>query len=91
LVGKPGPLQAETDPETVAYLSNQIQKREPFNCESINYSKKRRILVTNLRASFTYKHGKSLNFATHKKPWKPKRGLSRELRKTNKELEDYAK
>jgi PAS domain S-box-containing protein len=38
---KPGTVLqgAETDPETVAYLSNQISKGEPFNCEIINYSK----------------------------------------------------
>ena len=38
---KPGRLLQgpESDPETVAYLSNQISKGEPFICEILNYNK----------------------------------------------------
>lgn len=40
---KPGHLLQgpETDKETIVYLANQIKKGLPFNCEIINYSKKK--------------------------------------------------
>ena len=45
LIGKkPGHLLQgpESDPETIQYLTNQIQKGLPFSCEIINYSKNKK-------------------------------------------------
>ncbi|NHN26605.1 PAS domain S-box protein [Flavobacterium jejuense] len=41
---KPGQLLQgpDTDKETIIYLANQIKKGLPFNCEIINYSKKKK-------------------------------------------------
>jgi hypothetical protein len=85
LIGETSLLQgANSDPETVTYLKNQISKEQPFNCEIINYSKMGRILGKYSRASYI-KKGEIVRFfaieenVSNKKLLETKRRISGEL------------
>lgn len=101
LVGiKPGALLQgpETDPETVAYLKNQISKGQPFNCEIINYSKWGEKYWVKIQGQALYnKKGEIIryfaieeNISNKKLLENQREELVTNLAKTNKELEDYA-
>jgi PAS domain S-box-containing protein len=101
LVGrKPGFLLQgpETNIETAAYLSNQIHKGQPFNCEIINYSKSGEQYWVHIQGQALYnKKGKVVRFfaieediSKRKLLEAEKEELAKSLAKTNRELEDYA-
>jgi PAS domain S-box-containing protein len=101
LVGrKPGFLLQgpETNIETAAYLSNQIRKGQPFNCEIINYSKAGAPYWVHIQGQALYnKNGKVVRFfaieediSKRKLLEAEKEELAKSLAKTNRELEDYA-
>ena len=101
LIGKkPGVLLQgpESDAETVTYLSDQIKKGEPFNCEIINYSKDKKKYWVRIQGQALYNNfGELIRFfaieedITHEKQLeKQKEELLKSLAKSNKELEDYA-
>jgi PAS domain S-box-containing protein len=97
---KPGYLLqgAETNPETILYLKNQISKGQPFNCEIINYSKTGEKYWVKIQGQALYnKKGEIVRFfaieenISNKKLLENQREeLVKSLAKTNKELEDYA-
>ncbi len=97
---KPGHLLqgVETNPETVAYIKDRIQKGLPFNCEIINYSKSGEKYWVNIQGQALYnKNNKIVKFfaieenITKKKEYEQQREfLLDSLAKSNKELEDYA-
>ncbi|MUV03968.1 PAS domain S-box protein [Flavobacterium rakeshii] len=101
LIGqKPGILLQGPDshPETVTYLSNQIKKGEPFNCEIVNYSKSNKKYWVKIQGQALYNNwGEIVRFfaieedITDKKLLESqKEVLLKSLAKSNKELEDYA-
>lgn len=100
LVGKkPGVLQGpDSNPETVQYLHEQIEKGEPFNCEIINYNKEGKKYWIKIQGQALYnKWGEITRFfalqedVTAKKMLEAqKEELLDSLEKSNKELEDYA-
>jgi PAS domain S-box-containing protein len=101
LIGiKPGNLLqgAESNPETIAYLKNQISKGQPFNCEIVNYSKSGEKYWVKIQGQALYnKRGEIVRYfaieenITNKKILEHQREeLVVSLAKTNKELEDYA-
>ena len=101
LIGiKPGNLLqgAESNPETIAYLKNQISKGQPFNCEIVNYSKSGEKYWVKIQGQALYnKRGEVVRYfaieenITNKKILEHQREeLVLSLAKTNKELEDYA-
>jgi signal transduction histidine kinase len=89
---------AETNPKTIAYLSDQISKGQPFNCEIINYSKTGEQYWVQIQGQALYnKKGEIIRFfaiqenISNKKLLETQREeLVASLAKTNKELEDYA-
>jgi PAS domain S-box-containing protein len=97
---KPGHLLQgkETNPETVNYMKDRIDKGLPFNCEIINYSKKGEKYWISVQGQALYnKKGEILKFfaieenITKKKELEQQREfLVESLAKSNKELEDYA-
>ena len=101
LIGKnPGELLSgeETDPETVAYITEQITKGEPFNCEIVNYHKSGKKYWVRVQGQGLYNTNGELTrfFAieediTDKKFLEvQKEELLQSLEKSNRELEDYA-
>lgn len=101
LIGKkPGPLLQgeESDPVTVQYLHDQIEKGLPFNCEIINYNKQGKKYWIKIQGQALYnKQGDVTRFfalqedITDKKTLESqKEELLNSLEKSNKELEDYA-
>jgi PAS domain S-box-containing protein len=97
---KPGNLLQgnDTNPETIEYMRDRINKGLPFNCEIVNYSKHGKKYWINVQGQALYnKKGKiSKYFAieediTDKKASEEKQVfLVNSLAKSNKELEDYA-
>lgn len=97
---KPGHLLqgSETNPETVSYLKDRIQKGLPFNCEIINYAKTGEKYWVNIQGQALYnKKNEIVKFfaieenITKKKELEQQREfLVDSLAKSNKELEDYA-
>lgn len=97
---KPGHLLQgpETNPETVSYLKDRIQKGLPFNCEIINYSKAGEKYWISIQGQALYnKKNEIVKFfaieenITKKKEFEQQREfLVDSLAKSNKELEDYA-
>ncbi|WP_445453754.1 PAS domain S-box protein [Flavobacterium sp. 25HG05S-40] len=97
---KPGHLLQgpETNPETVNYLKDRIQKGLPFNCEIINYSKTGEKYWISIQGQALYNSKNEIIkfFAieeniTKKKEFEQQREfLVDSLAKSNKELEDYA-
>jgi len=101
LIGKnPGELLGgeETDPETIAYITEQIIKGEPFNCEIVNYHKSGKKYWARVQGQGLYNANGELTrfFAieediTDKKFLEvQKEELLESLEKSNRELEDYA-
>lgn len=101
LIGiKPGNLLqgAESNPETIDYLKNQISKGQPFNCEIVNYSKSGEKYWVKIQGQALYNNrGEIVRYfaieenVTNKKLLENQREeLVVSLAKTNKELEDYA-
>ncbi len=101
LIGKkPGHLLQgpETNPETVAYLKDRIQKGLPFNCEIINYSKSGEKYWISIQGQALYnKHNEIVKFFAIEEDITKKKELEQQreflldsLAKSNKELEDYA-
>ncbi|SDX04233.1 PAS domain S-box protein [Flavobacterium degerlachei] len=97
---KPGHLLQgqETNPETVAYLSAQIRKGQPFACEIVNYSKSGDKYWVKIQGQALYnKKGEIVryfaieeNISNKKLLENQREELVASLAKTNKELEDYA-
>jgi PAS domain S-box-containing protein len=97
---KPGHLLQgpETNPDTVSYMKDRIQKGLPFNCEVINYSKAGEKYWVNIQGQALYnKKNEIVKFfaieenITKKKEFEQQREfLVDSLAKSNKELEDYA-
>ena len=97
---KPGRLLQgkETNPETIAYMKEQIEKGLPFNCEIINYSKSKNKYWVRIQGQALYnKSGEIIKFfaieediTAQKELEAQKENLLIDLAKTNKELEDYA-
>lgn len=97
---KPGHILQgiETNLETVKYLSDQIKKGLPFNCEVLNYTKTREKYWVSIQGQALYnKEGEILKFfaieedITQKKILEDQREeLVQSLAKSNQELEDYA-
>ncbi|WP_298223972.1 PAS domain S-box protein [Flavobacterium sp.] len=97
---KPGHLLQgpETNPETVIYLKDRIQKGLPFNCEIVNYSKAGKKYWVSIQGQALYnKKNEIVKFfaieenITKKKELEQQREfLVDSLAKSNKELEDYA-
>ncbi|WP_339920495.1 PAS domain-containing protein [uncultured Flavobacterium sp.] len=97
---KPGDLLQGpgSNKETVAYMSSQIAKGLPFNCEIVNYSKNKEKYWVRIQGQALYdKNGVVIKFfaieediTAQKALEKQKENLLIDLAKTNKELEDYA-
>ena len=97
---KPGPLLqgADTNPETIAYLKEQISKGLPFNCEIINYTKKGEKYWVRIQGQALYNSKGELikffaiseNISNQKLLESQREQLIIDLAKTNKELDDYA-
>ncbi len=97
---KPGHLLqgAETNPETINYMVDQIDKGLPFNCEVVNYSKSGKKYWVSIQGQALYsKQGEILKYfaieedITNKKKLENQREeLLKSLAKSNRELEDYA-
>jgi PAS domain S-box-containing protein len=97
---KPGRLLQgkDTDPVTIEYMRDCIQKGLPFNCEIVNYSKQGKKYWINVQGQALYnKKGKIIKYfaieedITSKKESEEKQAfLVKSLAKSNKELEDYA-
>lgn len=97
---KPGKLLQGVDSnnETVTYMSEQIAKGLPFNCELVNYSKNKEKYWVRIQGQALYdKNGVIIKFFAIEEDitaWKvleeQKENLISDLAKTNKELEDYA-
>lgn len=97
---KPGKLLqgADSNNETVTYMSEQIAKGLPFNCELVNYSKNKEKYWVRIQGQALYdKNGVIIKFFAIEEDitaWKvleeQKENLISDLAKTNKELEDYA-
>jgi len=88
----------DTNPETLAYVYDQLSKGEPFNCEIVNYHKSGRKYWIRVQGQGLYNANGELTrfFAieediTNKKSLEEqKEELLRSLEKSNRELEDYA-
>lgn len=97
---KPGKLlQGEkTNPQTVAYLKEQIKNGEPFNCEIINYNKSGQEYWVSIQGQALFnKKGEVIRYfaieedITQKKELEQQREeLLGSLAKSNEELENYA-
>ncbi|TDE03607.1 PAS domain S-box protein [Flavobacterium hiemivividum] len=89
---------SETNPETICYMKDCIQKGLPFNCEIINYSKNGEKYWVNIQGQALYnKNNEVVKFfaieenITKKKELEQQREfLVDSLAKSNEELEDYA-
>jgi len=58
----------ETNPETVNYIKEQIDKGLPFNCEIVNYSKSGKKYWVRIQGQALYsKEGEILKFLPLKK------------------------
>lgn len=88
----------ETDPETTAYISKQLQDYKPFNCEVLNYNKSGTKQWLRVQGQGIYDANGDLTrfFAveediTNRKALEDqKEELLRSLERSNHELEDYA-
>ncbi|AWG20466.1 hypothetical protein FFWV33_02435 [Flavobacterium faecale] len=97
---RPGKLLQgdESDKETIAYLGKQLSKGLPFNCELVNYSKKKKKYWVRIQGQALYdKSGKITKYfaieediSAQKLLEKQKGVLLDDLAKKNQELEDYA-
>ena len=88
----------ETSPETLAYITEQIIKGAPFNCDIVNYHKSGKKYWVRVQGQGMYNTNGELTrfFAiqediTNKKSLEvQKEELLQSLEKSNRELEDYA-
>lgn len=97
---KPGHLLQgpETNPETVSYLRDRIQKGLPFNCEIVNYSKTGEKYWVSIQGQALYNRKNEIvkffameeNITKKKELEHQREFLLDSLAKSNKELEDYA-
>ncbi|MFP9098789.1 PAS domain-containing protein [Flavobacterium sp. RHBU_24] len=101
LIGKkPGKLLQgkETNPETAAYLAQQIRAGEPFKCEILNYKKNGIKYWAQIQGQALYNERGEIaryfaieeDITERKKLERQKEELVTSLEKSNKELEDYA-
>ncbi|MFP9114016.1 PAS domain-containing protein [Flavobacterium sp. RHBU_3] len=97
---RPGDLLQgpDTDPETVRYLTEQIEQGKPFSCEILNYNAKRKPFWTHVQGQTLYDDWGEIkgyfavaeDISQRKKFEHQKEELLLSLEKSNKELEDYA-